>query len=158
MRDFSSPGFWAAYTKLPEQVRKLADRNYALLKEDPQHPSLHLKKVGRFWSVRVGLRYRALAIEAKDGLSLVLDRVPPGLRCDNPLIEGAADACHSPAQRPGDRVGPRDPPRAQPRLHRLGAGLGRRPLRRDPRRGLPVQPSGRLARRPRDLPRPGGAA
>jgi hypothetical protein len=68
MRHFASPGFWAAYTKLPEQVRKLADRNYALLKEDPQHPSLHLKKVGRFWSVRVGLRYRALAIEAKDGL------------------------------------------------------------------------------------------
>ena len=54
MRHFASPGFWAAYTKLPEQVRKLADRNCALLKEDPQHPSLHLKKAGRFWAVRVG--------------------------------------------------------------------------------------------------------
>jgi hypothetical protein len=29
---------------------------------------LHLKKVGRFWSVRVGLRYRALALEVEDGL------------------------------------------------------------------------------------------
>jgi hypothetical protein len=68
MRHFASPGFWAAYEKLPEQVRELADRNYPLLKADPRHPSLHLKKIGRFWSVRVGLRYRALAVEVEDGL------------------------------------------------------------------------------------------
>jgi hypothetical protein len=60
--------FGEAYRKLPEQVRALADKNYALLKENPQHPSLQLKKVGRFWSVRVGLRYRALAVEADDDL------------------------------------------------------------------------------------------
>jgi hypothetical protein len=68
MRHFASPGFWAAYEKLPEPIRELADRNYALLKADPRHPSLHLKKIGRFWSVRVGLRYRALAVEVEDGL------------------------------------------------------------------------------------------
>jgi hypothetical protein len=34
-----------------------------LLKTDPQHPSLHFKKLGRFWSVRVGIRYRALATQ-----------------------------------------------------------------------------------------------
>jgi hypothetical protein len=68
MRHFASRGFWEAYRKLPEQVRGLADKNYALLKENPQHPSLQLKKVGRFWSVRVGLRYRALAIEADNDL------------------------------------------------------------------------------------------
>jgi hypothetical protein len=39
-----------------------------LLKENPQHPSLQLKKIGRFWSVRVGLRYRALPVEADDDL------------------------------------------------------------------------------------------
>jgi hypothetical protein len=44
-------------------VRKLADANYALLKHDPRHPSLHFKRVGRYWSVRVGLHYRALARE-----------------------------------------------------------------------------------------------
>jgi hypothetical protein len=48
-------------------MRSLADKNYAPLKENPRHPSLQLKKVGRFWSVRVGLNYRALAIEAPDG-------------------------------------------------------------------------------------------
>ena len=68
MRHFASPTFWAAYEKLPVPIRDLADGNYALLKENPHHPSLRLKKVGRFWSVRVGLRYRALAIEVDEGL------------------------------------------------------------------------------------------
>jgi hypothetical protein len=49
-------------------VRALADKNYSLLKDDPKHPSLHLKKVDRFWSVRVGAHYRALAVEVDDGL------------------------------------------------------------------------------------------
>jgi hypothetical protein len=51
-----------------EQARVLADKNFALLKSDPRHPSLQFKKVGRFWSVRVGLRYRALAAEANGDL------------------------------------------------------------------------------------------
>jgi hypothetical protein len=68
MRHFASPAFWEAYAKLPENVRVLADKNYALLKQNPQHPSLHFKKVNRYWSVRVGLRYRALAIENNDDL------------------------------------------------------------------------------------------
>lgn len=38
------------------------------MKADGRHPSLQLKKVGRFWSVRVGLRYRALARDRSDGL------------------------------------------------------------------------------------------
>jgi hypothetical protein len=68
MRHFASPSFWDAYERLPGSVRELADKNYALLKQDPHHPALRLKKVGRFWSVRVGLRYRALATEVDDGL------------------------------------------------------------------------------------------
>jgi len=56
------------YGKLPESVRALADKNYALLKENPRHPSLQFKKVGRLWSVRVGLQYRALAAEVGDDL------------------------------------------------------------------------------------------
>ncbi|MFL6934500.1 MAG: hypothetical protein ACJ8EJ_07610 [Xanthobacteraceae bacterium] len=68
MRHFASPAFWEAYQKLPEQTRRLADKNYALLKENPRHPSLHLKKIGRFWSGRIGLRHRALATEVDDGL------------------------------------------------------------------------------------------
>lgn len=43
-------------------------KNYALLKENPRHPSLRLKRVGRFWSARVGSRHRALAVEVDEGL------------------------------------------------------------------------------------------
>jgi len=53
---------------LPQEVRHLADRRYALLKTNPSHPSLHFKKVGRFWSARVGLYYRAVAVDADDNL------------------------------------------------------------------------------------------
>jgi len=52
----------------PEDVRKLADQAYDHLKQDPQYPSLHFKKVGRFWSARVGGNHRAVAIEGADGL------------------------------------------------------------------------------------------
>ena len=49
-------------------IQQLADQAYARLKQDPRHPSLHFKKIGRFWSARVGAHYRALAVEATDGL------------------------------------------------------------------------------------------
>jgi len=64
----ASPDFWVCYRSLPPEVQQLADKAYELLKRNPRHPSLHLKKVGRFWSVRVGTHYRALAVEASDGL------------------------------------------------------------------------------------------
>lgn len=64
MRHRATPRFWTCYNALPTEVRQLADRNYALLRQDPRHPSLHFKKIGQFWSVRVGLHYRALAIES----------------------------------------------------------------------------------------------
>jgi hypothetical protein len=67
MRHFASRAFWAAYAKLPEHARVLADKNYDLLKRDQRHPSLQLKKIGRFRSVRVGLHYRALAVETDGG-------------------------------------------------------------------------------------------
>jgi len=65
---YAAPEYWRRYNALSEAVRKLADRSFELLKSDPRHPSLHLKKAGRFWSVRVGLHHRALAVEVPDGL------------------------------------------------------------------------------------------
>jgi len=68
MRHFKDPDFRPLYDALPRQERKLADKNFALLKSDPKHPSLHFKRVrDDLWSVRVGLNYRALAIEGEDG-------------------------------------------------------------------------------------------
>jgi hypothetical protein len=59
----ATPRFWRCYHALPADVQRLADTCYALLRQDPRRPSLSFKKVGRFWSVRVGLHYRALAVE-----------------------------------------------------------------------------------------------
>jgi hypothetical protein len=44
-------------------LQLLARRHSELLKQNPSHPSLHFKKVGKLWSVRVGPHHRALAIE-----------------------------------------------------------------------------------------------
>ncbi len=68
MKHRASPRFWECYGRLPAPVRALADKNFALLKNEPAHPSLNLKHTGRFWSVRVSRRYRALAVETDDDL------------------------------------------------------------------------------------------
>jgi hypothetical protein len=67
MNHHTTPDFWECYNALPSNVQAIADRAFAHLKENPQHPSLHLKQIGEFWSVRAGIHYRALAIEMEDG-------------------------------------------------------------------------------------------
>jgi len=59
MRHFASPSFWELYEELPDSIQELADKNFEFLKADPKHPSLHLKKAGKYWSARVGMKYRA---------------------------------------------------------------------------------------------------
>lgn len=63
MKHRASVKFWFHYRRLPDEVRESADRCFEFLRADPHHPSLHLKRIGRFHSVRVGLHYRALAVE-----------------------------------------------------------------------------------------------
>ena len=64
----AAPDFWSCYNALPANVQATADRAFALLKADPHHPSLHFKKVDEWWSARVGLHHRALAVEIADGI------------------------------------------------------------------------------------------
>ena len=59
-------GFWALYEKLPKDIQGLTDKSFALLKGNPEHPSLHLKTVGRYWSIRIGEKNRALGVELGD--------------------------------------------------------------------------------------------
>ena len=68
MNHFASPAFWDRYHRLPQHVREFADAQYALLNENPSHPSLHFKKTGRHRSVRIGMHYRALAVDIPEGL------------------------------------------------------------------------------------------
>lgn len=71
MNHFALPHFWRSYRELPPAIQKLADKNYALLRSDPTHPSLHFKKIGArktLWSVRIGIGYRALGVAKPDGI------------------------------------------------------------------------------------------
>ena len=66
MRHKTIERFWKYFAKLPNNIKELSRKNFELLKKDPKHPSLHFKEVGKFWSVRIGLNHRALAIEDGD--------------------------------------------------------------------------------------------
>ena len=68
MKHWASSRFWALYEALPSGVRTVADKNFELLKADPRHASLHFKRIGKIWSVRVGDRYRALGNDVPDGI------------------------------------------------------------------------------------------
>ncbi|HBL31553.1 MAG TPA: hypothetical protein DD490_32425 [Acidobacteria bacterium] len=71
MKHFTLPRFWQCYRQLPQEVQELADKGYELLKANPHHPALHLKKIStaqRLWSVRVGAHYRALGREKPEGI------------------------------------------------------------------------------------------
>ena len=68
MNHFASPDFWFHHRQLPPEIRDLADKNFELLKQNPRHPSLRLKKAGVFYSARVGLHHRVLAKERGEGL------------------------------------------------------------------------------------------
>jgi len=72
MQHNAAADFWQRYRALPPQIRDRADKQFLLLKANPQHPSLQFKKVGErqgheIWSARVTLNYRALAIRRSDG-------------------------------------------------------------------------------------------
>ena len=71
MKHFALPCFWQCYQQLPKDVQSLADKNYKLLANDPQHPSLQLKRVGargQFWSARVGMHHRSLGFDKPEGI------------------------------------------------------------------------------------------
>jgi hypothetical protein len=68
VRHFASPDFWDTYNSLPPSIQNLADKNFALLKTNPLHPSLRFKRVGDFCSVRVGIGYRALGKNREEGI------------------------------------------------------------------------------------------
>jgi hypothetical protein len=68
VKHFASPVYWRCFNALPENIQNLARTSFKTLKSDLRHPSLHLKKVGRYWSARVGLHYRAIGISVDQGL------------------------------------------------------------------------------------------
>ena len=67
--------FWTSLARLPEPIQRLARQNFVLLKANPTHRSLHFKKIGNLWSARVGINYRAIAVE--DGVDFIWVWVGP---------------------------------------------------------------------------------
>lgn len=60
-KSLTTAAFWKRYHALPEAVRVLADRGYALWSRDPRYPSLRFKPFkDNQWSVRIGDHYRAV--------------------------------------------------------------------------------------------------
>jgi hypothetical protein len=64
----ASREFWELFASLPPSVQSNAKRAFELLQRDPRHPSLRFKKVGQYWSARVGLGYRALGRTIDEGV------------------------------------------------------------------------------------------
>lgn len=67
MKHVATSTFWESYYALSPTIQRLADQAYERLKADPLYPSLRFKKVGRYWSARVGNHHRAVAVEV-DGV------------------------------------------------------------------------------------------
>lgn len=60
MNSSLTANFRKGFARLPAEIQAVAAKNFRLWSQDPQHPSLQFKPVGEFWSVRVGMAYRAL--------------------------------------------------------------------------------------------------
>lgn len=61
-RSSTTPRFRECFTALPADMQEQASKQYAVFAQTPFHPSLRLKQIGPYWSVRVSRGYRALAV------------------------------------------------------------------------------------------------
>ena len=68
MNHYTAPEFWELYNNLPKRIQDLVQKNYVLLQTDPSHPSLNFKRAGPYWTVRIGIHYRAIGLPEDDGV------------------------------------------------------------------------------------------
>ena len=64
--------FLACFAKLPNNVKEQARKAYKLWRDNPNHPSLHFKKIHdheSLYSVRVSRSWRALGLRADDTMT-----------------------------------------------------------------------------------------
>jgi len=63
MKSVATRRFWTLFRALPDKIQKVAVQNYHLWQRDPNHPSLHFRRLkgseDRF-TIRIGDHYRAL--------------------------------------------------------------------------------------------------
>lgn len=95
MNSHTTEQFRALLTVLSPSVQQRARDAYSLFKSNPFHPSLHFKLVhakakGPFYSVRIGLHYRALALRegtrlSGSGLDHMQTMIHYSLNCKLPI-------------------------------------------------------------------------
>jgi mRNA-degrading endonuclease RelE of RelBE toxin-antitoxin system len=69
MKSFTNERFRKLYRALPEDVRKQAREAYRKFMANPQHPSLHFKRVNNtrpIFSARINVDYRVLGVLDED--------------------------------------------------------------------------------------------
>ena len=63
MTSLATRRFWHQFDALPRDIQQLAVKNYRLWCRDPQHPSLHFRRLqgsADRYTIRAGDHYRAL--------------------------------------------------------------------------------------------------
>ena len=68
MKHIAVKSFREMFDELPTDTQNIAKRAFELLKSNSQHPSLHLKKVKEYWSIRIGVKYRALGVQKEEAI------------------------------------------------------------------------------------------
>ena len=72
MKSLTTRKFWRLYDDLPEDVQTRARSAFDRWRKDPNHPSLHFKRTVHpepIYSVRVGIRHRALGLLGDDEIT-----------------------------------------------------------------------------------------
>jgi hypothetical protein len=90
MKSVATKRFWHCFHALPAEVQRQAEATYRLWREDPRHRSLGFKRLHArrpVFSVRIGLHWRALAVQDGDtvvwmwiGSHAEYDRLVAGFR------------------------------------------------------------------------------
>lgn len=71
MKSHLAEDFTSCFGKLPSRIQRLARKNYKIWKENPLHPGLQFKRVGKrkpVFSVRVGIGWRAMGLRVDDAI------------------------------------------------------------------------------------------
>lgn len=61
--------YWDSFDDLPEDVKKLAEKNYKLWRESKNAPGLRFKQIHKtlpIYSFRVGMKHRTVGVETAD--------------------------------------------------------------------------------------------
>ncbi len=71
MKSYTTERFRKAFRRLPPHIRQQARDAYKLFKQDSHYPGLRFKQIHPakpFYSVRIGLGYRALGVRDADAI------------------------------------------------------------------------------------------